>query len=278
MEDSRTQHESRGDPFLWSQHTILERETGRAESELQRPFLGLLLSGVIAGSGIALSPLLRAVVETTADAAAPSVSLQLIMAVAYSIGFIIVIMSHTDLFTEYTTMAILPVLTGQARISMLARLWGLVYAGNLLGVAGFAGGFVLLGPRLGIVEPTVFMEGARRLVDHSWWIIILSALLTGWLMGLLSWLVSAAGDAMSRIVFVGLIASVIAFAHLHHAISGSGEVLMGLWAGDELQWSDGWRFLVWTTLGNAVGGVAFAGVIRYSVIIGGGRDDQQGEE
>lgn len=270
MQASGEQRESpRHDALLWSQHTILEREVSQAEGELRRPGMGLLLSGIIAGSGVTLSPLLRAIVHTLAGGDVSPLLLQFVVANVYSVGFIIVILGHTDLFTEYTSMAILPVLTGQASVSALARLWTYVYAGNLLGVAAFAGLTVVLAPRLHIAEPGVLVDMAQHLVGHASWIILLSGILTGWLMGLLSWLVSAAGDAISQIVFVWLIASAIGFAHLHHAISGSGEVLLGLWAGDQLRWHDAFRFLAWTTLGNALGGVLFAILIRYSVTIGG---------
>jgi hypothetical protein len=54
------------------------------------------------------------------------------------------------------------------------------------------------GSALGIVEPRAFGEFARLLTDHPASVIFGSAILAGWLMGLLSWLVAATGALRPR--------------------------------------------------------------------------------
>jgi formate/nitrite transporter FocA (FNT family) len=86
-------------------------------------------------------------------------------------------------------------------------------------------------------------------------------------MGLMSWLVAASRDTISQIVLVWLIASVIGLARLHHAVVGSVEVLAGLFAGQGIQAADFGYFLLWTTIGNAVGGGVFVALIKYSYAV-----------
>ena len=45
------------------------------------------------------------------------------MAIVYPLGFIICIMSGTQLFTEHTATAVYPVLAGKADVKKLFRLW-----------------------------------------------------------------------------------------------------------------------------------------------------------
>jgi formate/nitrite transporter FocA (FNT family) len=91
----------------------------------------------------------------------------------------------------------------------------------------------------------------------------LSAVLAGWLMGLLSWLVAAGRDTISQIVIVWLVTTAIGFAGLHHVILGTVEVLSGAFSGQGINVNDFGRFLLWSTLGNAFGGVFFVALIKY---------------
>ncbi len=61
---------------------------------------------------------------------------------------------------------------------------------------------------------------------------LLSAILEGWLMGLLAWLVAAARETISQLFIIWLITASIGIAHLHHCIVGNVEVLAGLFSGN----------------------------------------------
>ncbi|HVL34771.1 MAG TPA: formate/nitrite transporter family protein [Burkholderiales bacterium] len=177
-------------------------------------------------------------------------------------------MAHTDLFTEYTTIAILPVLTGQARLRALARLWGLVYAGNMAGAALFAVLLAMLGPALGVVEREPLEKLARGFLAAPWDVMLLSAVLAGWLMGLLSWLVAAAQETISQIVFIWLVTGLIGLAHLHHSITSTLDVLAAMLMGADIPAGALLGMVAIATLGNALGGLVFAALIRFSLVLG----------
>lgn len=107
---------------------MLRMEIRQAVRELDRPARGLLLSAISTGLGVGVSVLLVAAVRSHApgaDEIAP-LAIALVSANVYSIGFIIVVLGRMDLFTEFTTIAILPVLGGRGSVGSLARLWGWV--------------------------------------------------------------------------------------------------------------------------------------------------------
>jgi formate-nitrite transporter family protein len=246
-----------------SYETILAQEIETGVTELERPSGGLFLSGLSAGLDVSFSLLLMAVMRTLAEGRLPEPVVEMLVANMYAVGFIFVVLGRSELFTEHTTLAVLPVLDGRASIRQLARLWGIVYISNLTGAAAFAGMAALVGPALGIAEPEAFGKIAHSITGHPSWVMVASAMLAGWLMGLMSWLVIASRDTVGQILLVWLVTVSIGFLHLAHVVVGTTEVLSGLFAGQGITLLDFGRFLVLTTFGNALGAFIFVALIKY---------------
>jgi formate/nitrite transporter FocA (FNT family) len=246
---------------------ILEQEIAEGLGEIERPLPGLMLAGISAGLDVGFSLLLMAVALTQFSDVLAEPFVDLIMANMYAIGFIFVIVGRSELFTEHTTLAVLPVLNGRASVRGLARLWGVVYVANLLGAAIFALLATIIAPALGVVEVEAFGTIAEHMTAHAWWVILLSGVLAGWMMGLLSWLVTAGRDTISQVILIWLVTTAIGFIGLHHSIVGSAEVLAGFFAGQGITLADFGHFLLWATLGNAIGGVFFVALIKYSHVL-----------
>jgi len=225
---------------------------------------GLFLSAVSAGLDIGFSLFLMGAMRTLIKGQLPPPISALLVANMYAVGFIFVVLGRSELFTEHTTLAVLPVLRGRATLASLGRLWVTIYVGNLMGAAGFALLAAWIGPGLGVISPPAFAEIAEPLIRPGWLMVAASGLLAGWLMGLLSWLVTAARDTFSQIFIVWMITISIGFTHLHHSIVGSVEVLAAVFAGQGVTLADYGRFLLWTTIGNAVGGTVFVALIKHT--------------
>jgi formate-nitrite transporter family protein len=268
QERERHKEEEKSEEPQKGYETILEQEIEAGVTELERPPASLFLSGLSAGLDVSFSLLVIAVVTHLAEGQFSPAVERLLLANAYSVGFLFVVLGRSELFTEHTTLAVLPVLDRRASLAQLGRLWVVVYVANLLGALVFAAFFSFVAPSLGIAEPRTFGHIASEIVSHSWWVILLSGVLAGWLMGLLSWLVAAARDTISQIFMVWLVTFVIGLAHLHHSIAGSAEVLAGVFSGRGATAGDFLRFLSASTLGNAVGGIVFVAVIKYGHVRG----------
>lgn len=250
--------------------TILARQIEEGVSELRRPADGLFLSALSAGLDIGFGPLLMAVLFTlAANSGLGEPATTLLVANAYAVGFIFVVLGRSELFTEHTTLAVLPVLAGRSSLGRLGRLWGMVYAGNVFGGIAFAALAVVVAPAVDAVTKPAFVKLAASLVEYDPWALFASALFAGWLMGLLSWLVAAAQETLSRVFFVWLITTVIGLAHLPHSIAGNVELLLGLFAGGDISVAAYLRFMVFVSLGNAVGGVFFVGFLKYGHVVRG---------
>ena len=251
------------DPAPTSHEEILRVEIEEGLSQLNRSLSGLALSGLSAGLDIGFGPFLMAVVLTISAGTFQQPVTHILVANAYSVGFIIVVLGRSELFTEETTLAVVPVLHGQASVRELGRLWSVVYVANLVGGAIFALIAVYITPELTTVEPEAYGEMAHDLVQYSPDTTLVAGVLAGWLMGLMTWLVAAGRNTISQVVFVWLIAFVIGVAHLPHSIAGSVEVMLGLFAGQGITVADFGSFLLWSTIGNAIGGSIFVGLLKY---------------
>lgn len=238
---------------------------------MNRERSGLLLSGVSAGLDIGFGPLLMATILTLSQGSFGDLTTELLLASAYSIGFIFVILSRSELFTEHTTLAVIPVLDQQASVRQLVRLWGLVYVGNIVGGALFTLLAVRLMPGLSVITPEAFETIALKLVTHELSWLLVAGIFAGWLMGLLAWLVTAAQDTVSRLFIIWIVTATIGIFHLPHSIAGNVEVLFGLFLSPRISPMDYLAFLALATIGNVFGGGIFVALLKYGHVVRGGK-------
>jgi formate/nitrite transporter FocA (FNT family) len=135
--------------------------------------------------------------------------------------------------------------------------------GNLIGGYIFGALMVYFAPTIGIISVEAFAHLAHKVVDLPLRMIFISAIIAGWLMGLLSWLVASSQETISRIFMIVLVTSTIGIGGLHHSIVGSIEVFTGLLIDPSINIMDYLSFEAISILGNALGGVFFVGIMKY---------------
>ncbi|WP_254534721.1 formate/nitrite transporter family protein [Halomarina litorea] len=248
---------------------ILELQIEEGLAELERPAFGQFLSALSCGLNLGISVFGLLAVTTVLGSVMGEGVTHLVKSLVYTFGFVLTIMAQTELFTEHTTLAVLPVLDGEAGLGDLGQLWGLVYAGNIVGGALFAGFLVVAGPELHLVDTAAFVSTARTFIDLSTVGVFTGAILAGWLMGLLSWVLTSVRDSVSRILVIVVCTFPIGFGHLPHCVAGNIEVVAGMLAGADVSLAQWAQFLGVTTVGNVVGGVVFVTLLNYSHVVYG---------
>ncbi len=244
---------------------ILNEQIDESCEEYSRSNKALFLSALTAGLDLGFSLVVMGVLYTFFK---PMVSSQLIFAVlalGYPVGFLFVVLGRSALFTEHTTLAILPVLAQRRPIRSMLRIWLIIYTGNLIGGIAIALLVVALGPQLGAISEEAIISIGHHLTRGSAWIILGSGILAGWLMGLLSWLVTSSQETISRIFIVVLITFVIGLGGFHHCIVGSTELFAATLLADDLGAGDYFFTQSMATLGNIIGGVFFVGILRFQI-------------
>lgn len=250
---------------------ILASMIEKGKHEIDREADGLFLSSLSAGLDIGFGPLLMGVILTLSAGSYGDLQTELLLASAYSVGFIFVILGRSELFTEHTTLAVMPVIDGQASVKKLGRLWGVVYAGNIIGGLIFTSLAVILMPGLGVITPEAFGIIADKLVSHPAHWILVAGIFAGWLMGLLAWLVTSAENTIGRVFFIWMVTATIGMLHLPHSIAGNVEVLFGLFTTSSITVIDYIIFLSLSTIGNAIGGATFVGLMKYGHVTRGAK-------
>jgi formate-nitrite transporter family protein len=257
---------------------ILEAIVEDGQEELDRASLGLGISGLAAGLNISFSAVALGVVGALTGGVGLAAFL------LYPIGFLIVILGRSQLYTENTVTPVAVVLTNFGALSNMLRLWVVIFVANVIGAILFSAtvvyGHVLSPPVLQIL----FDEVAGKL-DHGFWSTTLKAVVGGWLVALMAWLAAASRDTISQAAVIYVLAFLIPAAGLVHCIAGSSEVLISVFSG-EVSFSEYLgSFLLPATLGNTIGGVFLVALLNYGQVaasdkktrFSGYTDDNQNE-
>ena len=244
-------------PDFFSLHEVFHRVIVTGHHELTRPNRLLFWSGLAGGLALGMSIIARAAITALAPDNDP-----LIGNLLYPIGFIILILGRYQLFTENTLTPVTLVLTRRASVRDLLRVWAVVFAANILGALLFA---AALGP-LHVLsgEASELAVGfGEHLVSEPWVETFGKAVLAGWLLAIIVWLVHAARETLARIVVIWLLIYLQVSADLFHSVVGALEVQYAMFHGAVSFGSWIFDFQIPVTLGNAVGGVVFVAVLNY---------------
>ena len=266
--DSKMEQEATSkDENAKSHREILKQQITDGMETFDKAPMSIWISSLTAGLEIGFSFLMICTLHSFLLGKVAEDTIFKLMSLVYPIGFIMVIGGQSILFTEQTSLLTLPVLNKKKSFTHLMRVWGIVIFGNLVGGCLMAGLLTWIGPRLGIFELDTVSAIAVHVTSYDAWTILVSAILAGWLMGLLSWLVAASKESVSRMIVVYLITAVLAFAGLHHSIVGNVEVFAGLITSSEIGWTDYLSFQGVALLGNALGGAVFVALLKYRAFV-----------
>ena len=242
--------------------SILVEQVMDAKETFERSLGSLFTSAFTAGLEIGISFFMILSAFALLSGVLPSQYAIVLASLLYPIGFIIVVIGQSLLFTEQTSLLSLPVLNKIEPLHKLLRLWGIVIAGNIVGGCLFAALMIGLGLNMQLFSVSDIDTYAEHILGFRWWVIFGSAILAGWMMGVTAWLVTSARDTLSRIVLVTLITGSIGFLGLHHSIVGNIEIFSALLYGNTVSLGRYLLFLVVILLGNTVGGVVFVAVLK----------------
>lgn len=181
----------------------------------------------------------------------------------FGIGFVLIVVGRSELFTENFLVPVAGVLRGDGRARDIGRLWALTMLGNVAGLVLLAAIF----SRAGLVPPET-LEAAGQTADtlaaRDMLTAFLSAVVAGATMTLFTWLSEAVELDVSRVLIALIIGFLLAAPTLNHAVVSIGEMLFGLFAGttDKASWTDLAQNVPVAIAGNLVGGLGLVTVWR----------------
>ncbi|MEO6829369.1 MAG: formate/nitrite transporter family protein [Acidobacteriaceae bacterium] len=247
---------------------IYEQVSRNARHELDRPAIALAISGIAGGITMGLTGLSISIVVGSLG---PSATSRFIAQFFYPVGFIAVILGRAQLFTENTLYPVALMLAEQRHVWATLRLWAIVLPSNVLGALLFA----LLAARSGglraeyVSAMTVFgMEAVHVPWVHVFW----SAVIAGWIIALVAWLVSGSHSITGSVMLIWLLTFIVGLGGFAHCIASSGEIFAAVLE-HQVATSQYFTWLSAAVLGNVVGGVMIVTLLEYGQVKGGGNEE-----
>jgi formate/nitrite transporter FocA (FNT family) len=230
-----------------------DRLVSEGSDRLARPLPSLLATGFLGGIDIGVGVLASLVVDEKTGQ-------PLLGAVAFSIGFIALLMARSELFTENFLVPVTARVAGRGSWSQLVRLWLVTLAANLAGGFLMAAMIVTALPELRSTAASLGRHYATLGVSLR---SLLLAVLAGAVITLLTRMQHASDDLGPKIVAAIAMPFVLVAAQLFHSVLDSILMFAGLLSGQATySWADWAMALAWSALGNMIGGIGLVTSIR----------------
>jgi len=242
---------------------IYEAVRRLGDQEMRRPTPSLLWSGLAAGLSMGFSLLAQAILHHHLP---PSGWRELVTALGYPVGFLMVVLSRQQLFTETTITVLLPLLAEPTarKFASAGRLWGLVLASNLVGTA-LAAAFVTWTPAVDAPLRSAMTELSAKATGHGPIELAVQAVVAGYLMAAMVWLITSAGSG--QVAIVTLMTYLIGVGGFAHVIAGSVESFLLVFNG-HLDFSSMLAgFTLPVLAGNIVGGTLLFAMLSYAQVM-----------
>lgn len=240
---------------------IFARVLSSADHELSASNRYLFWSALGAGAALGLTFLARVIFTEVSGESSPGLAGNLL----YPVGFLIIVLGRYQLFTENTLTPVALVLVKLASVANTLRLWVVVLVANMLGALGVA---LLLAVSSVFDEPqlALALEMGRSSIEQDWFTLFSKAVIAGWIVAAMVWLVHSARDTISKIFFVFTLMYFIGVAELYHIITSSVEVFFLAYRVEDVNFLEIVpEFVLPVLLGNMIGGIIFVAVLNYAL-------------
>lgn len=243
---------------------VIEAATRVGEKRLERLNIAHAMTAFVGGLAVSFGAVATAMVGGPWLEALGQERAQLLGALAFPIGFVILLVGKGELFTENFFVPVTGVIRGHGRVRDLLTLWGYVLFFNLVGGLVFA--FLL--SRAGVLDtgPRQFLINlAVAKIHYSFELALMRGIFAGWLMTIMTWLILAADGIGARLVIIWLVGFLIVAGHFNHVVISVPEVFTAIWLGAPIGVADWFtRNFVPALIGNLIGGVVFVTLLGYA--------------
>ncbi len=230
--------------------------------ELDRPTAALIFSGIAAGLVISFSFVFKAIIASYIPTDA--IWTDLITNFGYTIGFLIAILGHMQLFTENTITTVVPLFKPFSldKLRAVGRLWGIVILCNIIGTA-LASLFFLTTALFTPDIDKALDELAHHVASFSAIQNLLKGVMSGLLIAALVWMLPSVSNKFLVIFFMTYL---IGLGDFTHVVVGSTEMSYLVWQGEASIGEYLFNFLIPTTIGNIIGGTGVFTLLIYGQV------------
>jgi formate/nitrite transporter FocA (FNT family) len=248
---------------------IYRRARDEGRRRLARPVVELAATALVGGFDVAFGVIAFGLAAGALAGSVQPELAHLVGALAFGVGFVFVVVGKSELFTENFLVPVAG-LERRSRASWLklGELWVGTLLLNLVGGAALA----LLVTSKGVLPRASHDELVRlaeRLTSHSAVAELLSAVVAGALMTLMTWFVEGAAESTGvRIAMSWIVGTLIALGTFNHAIVSTIELVFGMRYGAAVSVGELFANLGVAVAGNLVGGLLLVTFARTAQAFG----------
>ena len=247
-----------------SAEEIYQQVARNAREELKRRSVSLAVSGFTGGTFMGLSALGVGIVLATLGNMPGAF---LVSRMLYPLGFIVVMIGRSQLFTENTLYPVALILAEKKEIWNTARLWAIVLPTNLLGALAFAC-LISLTPAVSPhIVHSVAQLGAES-VQHPLATVFWSGVVGGWIIATAAWMVSGSHSVTGSVALIWVLTYVVGAGNFAHCIASSAEIMTAVLT-KQVSWTQYGKWLGPAVAGNVCGGVLMVTLLEYGQAIYG---------
>jgi formate/nitrite transporter FocA (FNT family) len=242
---------------------LWEQGVEEGERRLRRRPLSAAATGLVGGFDVMIGVAVDTVLAGALSSVMPLKLAAVIGAVVFGIGFVLISIGRSELFSENFLIPVGAVLERRRPARLLLRMWIPTLLANVAGMFILA----LIFSTPGVLDHRAVIAAghvADVLAARSALAAFASAVLAGLVMTLWTWLGIALRTDIARALVALVIGFTIAAPVMNHVIVGTGEMMFGVLGGaSHATWADvGTNFLL-ALAGNLVGGTMFVTLTRF---------------
>lgn len=229
-----------------------ERTMEEGAERLHRTFRAVVITGLFGGMEIGLGVMAYLAVLHETDN-------HLLAGLAFGIGLIAVLLAHSELFTEDFHMPLMGLVTRQASIRQLGKLWAGTLGSNLAGGWVFMWLVMQAFPQWG----TTIEESARHFVDAPFSLqSVCLAVLGGSTITLMTRMQKGTESDLVRVVAAVAGGFLLSGLQLFHSILDSLLIFGAIQSGADITLLEWLSWFSYTLVFNMVGGIVLVTMLR----------------
>jgi nitrite transporter len=178
----------------------------------------------------------------------------------FGVGLMIILFTNTELFTSNNMYLTISSAEGRTSWRQATLLWISCYFGNLAGAIFISLLLVGAGSFSQLPPDHALFDGALHKAQQTGSVIFFKGILANWIVCLAVRIALCCKEEIAKILVLVLIVFMFVYLGFEHSIANMGTFSMAILGGGSLTLGEALHNLLFSTIGNVVGGVLLVGL------------------
>ncbi|MGZ8202340.1 MAG: formate/nitrite transporter family protein [Burkholderiales bacterium] len=178
----------------------------------------------------------------------------------FGVGLTLIVFTNAELFTSNNMYLSVSSAEGRTTWRQTGLLWAACWIGNLAGALVVALLLLGAGSFAQLAPDHALFTGAAHKAHQAGSVIFIKGILANWIVCLAVRTALRCKEEVAKILILVLVVFIFVYLGFEHSIANMGTFSMAILGGGSVTLVDALHNLLYSTLGNIVGGVVFVGL------------------